>query len=1212
MTSRRRLLLLLFLLMAAMTFGILAASQSSLVRGRVQAWAEGVLADALGREVRIEQVKIQPWAGRLELVRLRVAQARSLADGVLFSAESIRAGWSWTALLRRQFVLQRITLTRPRLALPTGAAAGLAVVDVLPVLFQSQRVVARGWILRVQRASVREGQATWMQKGETQGVLEGLEGDLTWTFASDGKTSTTGTLRIARLTTTRGDRVRQFERMSLQVAGSVEALSLRAAEFTVGGAAVKARGTITDLAGTPRTDLALSIQAPLTSVLRALGSDRQVEGGVAVEGRLQGPWAQVVFRGEGALRFHRDRDRSEPLQFAVRWEDGRLEAEIPADPSKAGESFRGTLGFVPATGIFRLRAGLTNTDLATLAGLPSEVAAQIGMHLPPETRGRLTATVDLEGKGGDPTALRGHADVRAEGLSLWGETPGGRLEARIRATASRLEVERFSLLLPGGDVAGRGALTFANGRVDLPIRASIRDVAALASGFGLRFLSGRATFQGRLVGTRDAPSLQGRIAWRQARIAGHPIDLVEGDVEIARRAVKSGRLTVKSGRTTAILRGTIEARGTAPLRQLNPKRDLALDLQVQLNPARTADVVTFIPGDVEVQGTFRANGRVTGTLLALNGEIGVVFDAVRTWEESWQSGEALFRFRDSNVEISRIVLRRGSEQLAGEIGVGGGGALRGRLTSTVMDVVKAGSLSGSHLSGRATFRLDFQGTLRDTRTLGQATASALSYRGIPLGPATASFRVEHKAVDVDLAFQERTHRLRLYVGPPGDRSIKGELTLAGADLDLVFRAGEIEAPRSWRSRGSGRILFHGRGQGPVVTAGEADLTSMHLTLNGGLWESSGPVRANWSGSTMTVHQLRLRSGEREFEVRGTLAEEGQNDLSVTGQLPLTMLAHFLPAIHPTEGFATTNVHLRGRPSAPEVSGTLNIQQGRMRLSALPSDFHEVQAKLDLHGNRAQVREWTARFAGGNLRGAAEIGRAADRWDLRVTFQEDNGRAEELLAGLYGGKGEVTGAVNLGGLLTSQGADASDFWRNLGGDLKLIMRDGRIGRYTAMAKTLALLNIAQLLEVRGPELSAEGMPYQSLTADIKIARGIARTDNLVLDSRAMKVNAVGQVNLIDDTVDMTVAVKPFQNVDRIISKIPIAGWLLTGKEQSLVVAYYQVSGSVKDPQVTPIPLKSVGRNVFGIFRNLLGIPEALIGPLEDLPPQPIKPDEKDKS
>jgi autotransporter translocation and assembly factor TamB len=1210
--SRWRSLLLFCCLIVVLAFGLFAASQSDLVRARLLAWTQGILADVLGREVAIEQVKIQPWVGRLELIQLRIAQEKSLKDGVLLSAERIRVGWSWSALLRRQFVLRRVALVHPQLTLPTETAAGAALGGGLHALFQSRGVVARGWTLRVQQARVEGGQATWVQEGETHGSLEGLDADLAWTFAADGTVSTAGSLRLARLRTARADSVRQLEGMSLQAAGSVAALSVRAAEFTVGGATVKVHGSVADLAGTPRMDLVVNVQVPLTSVLRELGSDWRLEGGVAAAGRLQGPWGRGVFHGEGTLRFDRDRDGSEPLRFAVRWEEGRLEAEIPGGSSRTGESFRGSLVLVPATGVFRVQADVRNADLTTLAGLPAEVAAQIGAHLPTETRGRLTARVDLEGKGGDPAALRGHAAVRAEDLSLWGEAPNGRLEAQIRATARRLEVDRFSLLLPGGDVEGRGALTFSNGTWDLPIRATIRDVAALGDGFGLRFLSGRAAFQGRLVGTRDVPALQGRLTWRQARIAGHPLDLVEGDVEIARRTVKSGRLTLRSGRTTAILRGSIEARGATPLRQLNPKRDLALDLSVQVNPAHTADLQHLIPEDVEVQGMFRANGQVSGTLQALNGEIAVAFDAFQTWEERWQSGEALFRLRGGDMTISRIVLRRGSEQLAGEIGMGASGTLRGRLTSTVMDVAKAGSLSGSQLSGRATFRLDFQGTLRDTVTLGQATASALFYRGNPLGPATATFRVEHKAVDLDLAVKEGTHRLRLYVGPPGDRSLRGELTLADADLDLIFRAGDIEMLRAWPARGSGRIRFHGRGPGPVIAGGQADFTDLRLSLEGEVWESSGPVHASWNDSAMTLRQLRLRSAAMEFEVRGSLAKEGGNDLSVTGQLPLRMLAHFLPAVRPTEGFATTNLRLRGDLSTPELSGTLDIQQGRMHLAVLPPEFRELQAKVEVNGTRAQVRDWTARFAGGELRGAAEIGRAGENWDLRTTFQVDNGRAEELLAGLFGGKGEVAGAMNLGGLLTSQGTDASDFWRNLDGDLKLILRDGRIGRYTATAKVLALLNIAQLLEVRGPELSAEGMPFQSLTADIKIARGIARTDNLVLESRAMKMNAVGQVNLVDDTVDMTVAVKPFQNIDRIISKIPIAGWLLTGKEQSLVVAYYRVSGSVRDPQVAPIPLKSVGRTVFGIFRNLLEIPEALIGPLEEQPPQPIKSDEKERS
>jgi hypothetical protein len=359
---------------------------------------------------------------------------------------------------------------------------------------------------------------------------------------------------------------------------------------------------------------------------------------------------------------------------------------------------------------------------------------------------------------------------------------------------------------------------------------------------------------------------------------------------------------------------------------------------------------------------------------------------------------------------------------------------------------------------------------------------------------------------------------------------------------------------------------------------------------------------------MNVRQLRLRAGDRAFEVRGTAGDGEQTDLTVTGQVPLTLLTDYLPAMRPTGGLAITNLRLRGDRSARRFDGRLEIQQGQFSLSGLAADFREVQAALELQGNRTLIREWRGRLAEGTFRAAGEIGLQGRRWDLHLTFQEDDGRAEQLQLGGSGGKEEVTGLLSLGGPLTSEGEERADFWRNLGGDLKLVLRDGRIGRYTITAKILALLNVAQLVDLKGPELTAEGMPYQRLTADVKISRGIARTDNLVLDSRAMKVTAVGTVNLAEDTVDLTVAVRPFQNVDRILTTIPLAGWLLGGKEKSIFVAYYHVTGSLREPQVTAVPLKSVGRNVFGIFRNLLEIPEALTGPYEELSPQPVKPEE----
>jgi hypothetical protein len=88
----------------------------------------------------------------------------------------------------------------------------------------------------------------------------------------------------------------------------------------------------------------------------------------------------------------------------------------------------------------------------------------------------------------------------------------------------------------------------------------------------------------------------------------------------------------------------------------------------------------------------------------------------------------------------------------------------------------------------------------------------------------------------------------------------------------------------------------------------------------------------------------------------------------------------------------------------------------------------------------------------------------------------------------------------------------------------------------------------------------------------------------------------------------VAVKPLQSVDRLITHLPVAGWLLGGKEKGLIVAYFRVTGPLADPKVRPIPLKSVGRDVFGIFQRLLDIPEALLGTLKDLPPQQPKPEE----
>ena len=91
MSPRLRLLLWPTCGVLALLLGVLALTQSRAVRQHARLWTETLVGQALGREVRAEGITLRPWSGSLELARVRVARGRSLADGVLFSAEAIQA-----------------------------------------------------------------------------------------------------------------------------------------------------------------------------------------------------------------------------------------------------------------------------------------------------------------------------------------------------------------------------------------------------------------------------------------------------------------------------------------------------------------------------------------------------------------------------------------------------------------------------------------------------------------------------------------------------------------------------------------------------------------------------------------------------------------------------------------------------------------------------------------------------------------------------------------------------------------------------------------------------------------------------------------------------------------------------------------------------------------------------------------------------------------
>ncbi len=120
-----------------------------------------------------------------------------------------------------------------------------------------------------------------------------------------------------------------------------------------------------------------------------------------------------------------------------------------------------------------------------------------------------------------------------------------------------------------------------------------------------------------------------------------------------------------------------------------------------------------------------------------------------------------------------------------------------------------------------------------------------------------------------------------------------------------------------------------------------------------------------------------------------------------------------------------------------------------------------------------------------------------------------------------------------------------------------------------------------------------MPFSLMDASVRIGQGILETEDLAITSEAMNLSMVGSQNLIDNTMDFTLGVMPLRTVDKVITNIPIAGWILTGEEKALITAYFKITGSPEKPQVAVIPVDSVSKTVFGIFRRTLGLPGKLV-------------------
>jgi uncharacterized protein YhdP len=278
-------------------------------------------------------------------------------------------------------------------------------------------------------------------------------------------------------------------------------------------------------------------------------------------------------------------------------------------------------------------------------------------------------------------------------------------------------------------------------------------------------------------------------------------------------------------------------------------------------------------------------------------------------------------------------------------------------------------------------------------------------------------------------------------------------------------------------------------------------------------------------------------------------------------------------------------------SSPVIRATLSAESGKIR--DIP--FEMLKGVVLYENSILYLQPIDALLAGGRLNGTVRLDLGAEGLARRfqTSYKLEKASAEKLFKALGVKTQEIKGTLTLQGELTAKGVALADIKRSSLGSAKLRIEEGSLRRFATLSKIFSILNLAQLLKFQLPDMVSGGMPFNEITGNFSIKDGILSTNDLYVDSDAINISAVGSFNLANDQIDATIGVKPLQTIDKVVSRIPIVGWILTGKDKSLVTAYFEAKGEIGDPVVKAIPVKGMAKGVLNIFRRIFELPARMV-------------------
>jgi translocation and assembly module TamB len=521
---------------------------------------------------------------------------------------------------------------------------------------------------------------------------------------------------------------------------------------------------------------------------------------------------------------------------------------------------------------------------------------------------------------------------------------------------------------------------------------SDRVFAGVLTAFGSRTgaidIGGYGTFDGLMVGSFRCPRIEGKFAGEQVRAFDVVWGSVGGGAVIENSYASVENVVVRNGGAT------IDTDGTFSLGFPRKDRGEEINARVRITRWPVKDLRhAFELDEYQLDGLATGEFHVYGEYQRPLGFGTLSLAQGVAYGEPFDSADTGVRLEGDGVRLDNIQVVKSTGKMTGAAFVGWNGTYSFQMEGRNIPVesIAAAKSSPVPLSGLIDFtaggsgsfdapRYDVRGTVRDLFAADEGIGQVVG--DISVNDRLLTLKVE--AASPRLAVSGAG---RIELTPEMDTELT--FNIADTSLDPYVRALQPQLSPYTTAVASGSVHVVGELADIDHLLVDARVDKLDARLFDYQIHNDVPIRIALDRNTIRVGEMRLVGDGTQLDVSGTVnLRDEKIGMRVTGDANLAVLQGFVSNVR-SSGRAMLSAALQGSMRDPAVTGTLTIDNGRIRHFALPHALENIDGTLQFDSRGVTLDGLNARLGGGTVQFFGRVdkqGYRAGRIDVTMTGQ----------------------------------------------------------------------------------------------------------------------------------------------------------------------------------------------------------------------------------